>query len=204
MGRRGEGGVGVGVRQGHGVGPGLGRGLGGGIESGRPPSQTPQACRPPSRASNRRGRAAPAGAPLLSKARLRGARGREGTAQAPGTHLARSEHGDHCGACHGPQREVHARHVAHDVHGLDEGTRVLKVVHLCVEERRVREARHERRDSADGEAVLRVQRQLALANGEQAQLGSVLQGSLVGVKHWLARGFGGLTSTYLRRWYDVL
>ena len=38
-------------------------------------------------------------------------------------------------------------------------------------------------DSADGEAVLRVQSQLALADGEQAQLGPVLQGGLVGVQH---------------------
>ena len=38
-------------------------------------------------------------------------------------------------------------------------------------------------DSADGEAVLRVQSQLALADGEQPQLGPVLQGRLVGVQH---------------------
>jgi hypothetical protein len=187
------------VRQGEGVGPGLGKGLEGDRRRRRP-SQTPQAWRPPSRASNRRGRAAPAGAPLLSKARLRGAKGR-GARRRPiacDSHLAWSEHGDHGGACHGPQREVHANHVAHDVHGLDEGGRVLKVVHLCVEEGRVGEARHERRDRANGEAVLRVERQLALANGEQAQLGSVLQGSLVGVEHrvacpsvgWRYRSFG--------------
>ena len=151
------------------------------------PSQTPRACRPPSRASSRRGRAAPAGAPLLSQGiRARERRGGRAGPRAPGSHLAWAEHGDHGGACHCPEREVHAHHVAQEVHGLDERRGVLKVVELRIEERRVCEARHERRDDADGGAVLRVQRQLALANGEQKQLGPALQGSLVGVQHGAA------------------
>lgn len=47
----------------------------------------------------------------------------------------------------------------------------------------VSKARHESRDRADGEAVLSIQRQLALTDGEQPQLGPVLQRSLVGEQH---------------------